>query len=60
MSSTSVKSPESQIQENIPEEYQEFMEVFSKVKTTGLPSHQSYDCMSDLLPGGRCYINLTF
>lgn len=33
----------------VPEEYQEFMVIFSKNTVSGLPPHKSYDCAVDLL-----------
>lgn len=36
---------------DIPTEYHEYQEVFSKVKPSGLPLHRSYDCAIELLPG---------
>lgn len=34
----------------LPEEYYEFYDVFSKSKATQLPPHRSWDCVIDLLP----------
>ena len=35
----------------IPEKYQEYVDVFDKVKASVLPKHRSYDCPIDLQPG---------
>lgn len=51
ITSTSVESPDLHPLVHIPEEYHEFMDVFSKTKVSGLPPHQPYDCTIDLLPG---------
>lgn len=37
--------------DNIPSEYMDFSEVFSKARATSLPPHRPYDCAIDLLPG---------
>lgn len=34
----------------IPEEYKDFIDVFSQTKASSLPPHRSYDCAIDLLP----------
>lgn len=44
----------------VPEEYHDLRAVFSHSRATSLPSHRSYDCSIDLLPGttpprGRLY-----
>lgn len=35
----------------VPAEYHDFHQVFSKARATLLPPHQPYDCAIDLLPG---------
>lgn len=42
-----------------PNMYDDYLEVFSKAKASGLPPHRPYDCAIDLLPGTtspRCWI----
>ncbi len=54
-----LKSPESSTQSllppwttlNLPREYADLIEVFSKRKASQLPAHRSVDCAIDLLPG---------
>uniref|UniRef100_A0A8C1X240 Gypsy retrotransposon integrase-like protein 1 n=1 Tax=Cyprinus carpio TaxID=7962 RepID=A0A8C1X240_CYPCA len=58
--STSVESPETQVEHTIPPEYRAFQDVFSKRLATKLPPHRPWDCAIDLLPGatlpkGRVY-----
>ena len=48
--STSIESPEVG-EVNIPPEYQDLSEVFSKARATQLPPHRPWDCSIDLLPG---------
>ncbi|KAL0153008.1 hypothetical protein M9458_051687, partial [Cirrhinus mrigala] len=48
--STSVESPENQVQTPLPQVYSEFAEVFSKSKATQLPPHRPWDCAIELLP----------
>ena len=36
---------------NVPEEYQDLREVFSKSRAASLPPHRPYDCAIDLVPG---------
>ena len=48
--STSIESPEVGDIE-IPPEYQDLSEAFSKVRATQLPPHRRWDCSIDLLPG---------
>ncbi len=36
---------------NVPAEYQDLKEVFSKSRAASLPPHRPYDCAIDLLPG---------
>ncbi|KAG1924807.1 hypothetical protein F2P79_025921 [Pimephales promelas] len=37
---------------NVPEEYQDLREVFSKSRAASLPPHRPYDCAIDLEPAG--------
>lgn len=46
---TSIESPGCQVAIKIPEEYHEFLDVFSKRKAAQLPPHCSWDCAIDLL-----------
>lgn len=46
------QSPETTVQLNIPPEYQEYSELFSKAKASDLPPHCPYDCAIDFLAGG--------
>lgn len=60
LASTSIKSPDSKSQVNIPPEYAEYQEVFSKTKAGRLPPYRTYDCAIELLrgtspPRGRIY-----
>ncbi len=48
-------------QSNVPEEYLDLKEVFSKSRAASLPPHRPYDCAIDLVPGmsppkGRLYL----
>ena len=36
---------------NVPREYLDLKEVFSKSRAASLPPHRPYDCAIDLLPG---------
>uniref|UniRef100_A0A9J8CTZ9 Retrotransposon gag domain-containing protein n=1 Tax=Cyprinus carpio carpio TaxID=630221 RepID=A0A9J8CTZ9_CYPCA len=36
---------------NVPQQYQDLREVFSKSRTASLPPHCPYDCAIDLVPG---------
>lgn len=47
---TSIESPLTNESVNIPTEYLELKEVFSKSKATKLPPHCPWDCAIDLLP----------
>uniref|UniRef100_A0A3B1KEA5 Gypsy retrotransposon integrase-like protein 1 n=1 Tax=Astyanax mexicanus TaxID=7994 RepID=A0A3B1KEA5_ASTMX len=49
--STSVESPDSVPCANIPVEYSDFSEVFSKTNATKLPPHRPSDCAIDLVEG---------
>ncbi|KAI2647943.1 Transposon Tf2-9 polyprotein [Labeo rohita] len=42
---------DSPIAENIPSEYHDLAEAFSKTRATQLPPHRSSDCAIELLPG---------
>ena len=48
---------------NVPKEYHDLMEVFSKDSACSLPPHRPYDCAIDLIPGAplptRRLYNLT-
>ncbi|KAL0149928.1 hypothetical protein M9458_054760, partial [Cirrhinus mrigala] len=48
LASAKVDSP---IAENIPPEYHDLAEAFSKTRATQLPPHRSSDCAIELLPG---------
>lgn len=48
---TSIESPKTSVQINIPTEYQDFKDVFSKYKASGLLPHCDYDCAINLPPG---------
>uniref|UniRef100_A0A3B3S715 CCHC-type domain-containing protein n=1 Tax=Paramormyrops kingsleyae TaxID=1676925 RepID=A0A3B3S715_9TELE len=57
---TGVESPEPENLENIPEEYQDYKDIFSKEKAFSLPPYRDCDCPIDLLeraplPRGRLY-----
>lgn len=49
--STSIESPDSSCHVTIPLGYQNFCEVFSKMKVFGLLPHWPYDWSTDLIPG---------
>uniref|UniRef100_A0A3B1J024 ribonuclease H n=1 Tax=Astyanax mexicanus TaxID=7994 RepID=A0A3B1J024_ASTMX len=51
LQSTSVESPNSVDTPDIPSEYYDFSDVFSKAKATELPPHRPYDCSIDLIEG---------
>ncbi len=46
---TSIESPNTTQTTEIPSCYEEFSEVFSKIKATQLPPHRPWDCAIDLL-----------
>lgn len=48
---TSTEIPDSLCKVEVHSEYQEYVKVFSKTKAKGLPCHQPYDCIIDLMPG---------
>ncbi|CAM4730306.1 unnamed protein product [Leuciscus chuanchicus] len=51
-SSTSTLLPEEAVDlSNVPAEYRDLKEVFSKSRAASLPPHRPYDCAIDLLPG---------
>ncbi|XP_077097952.1 uncharacterized protein LOC143749292 [Siphateles boraxobius] len=41
---------------NVPEEYQDLREVFSKSCAATLPPHRPYDCAIDLVPASKCQL----
>ena len=45
--STSIESPNIEITSNIPSEYSDLLEVFSKGNAAKLPPHRTYDCAID-------------
>lgn len=47
---TNVESPDDQAPTKISEEYADLAEVFSKVKSSPLPSHRPWDCAIRFLP----------
>lgn len=47
---TSIESPDTEHSKAIPSCYHNLLEVFSKVISTKLPPHHSWDCAIDLLP----------
>ena len=49
--STSIESPNAESRVDIPSEYVDLQEVFSKVKATKLPPHHPYDCAIELTEG---------
>lgn len=51
VASISIKSPEPRDTIIILQEYQEYKEVFSKTKASGMPPHCPYDCAIGLLAG---------
>ncbi|KAI2653687.1 Retrotransposon-derived protein PEG10 [Labeo rohita] len=60
LASTRIESPEVETTAEIPVEYLDYQDVFSKQAPTHLPPHRPWDCAIDLLPGallpkGRVY-----
>ena len=58
--STSIESPQTDINVTIPPEYMDLREVFSKCNATELPPHRPYDCTIELVenpvfPKSRVY-----
>ncbi|KAI2644120.1 Transposon Tf2-8 polyprotein [Labeo rohita] len=53
LASTRIESPEVETTVEIPAEYLEYQDVFSKQAATHLPPHQPWDCAIDLLPGAQ-------
>ncbi|KAK3529898.1 hypothetical protein QTP86_007216 [Hemibagrus guttatus] len=53
LGSTTIESPVSSTQANLPGEYQDYQDVFSQMATTKLPPHRPWDCAIDLLPGAK-------
>lgn len=47
----SITIPLPDLPDNVPTEYMDFREAFSKTKATSLPPHRPYDCAIDLLTG---------
>lgn len=48
---TTVESPETSVPVHIPEDYYNYLDVFSKDKPNGLPYYCLYNCTIDLMPG---------
>ncbi|KAL0193294.1 hypothetical protein M9458_011590, partial [Cirrhinus mrigala] len=48
--STTIESPEVQLEIPIPPEYVEFQDVFCKTAATQIPPHRRWDCAIDLVP----------
>lgn len=46
MASTSIECPETTVTTQVSGEYQSFLEIFSKAKASGLPTHREFDCAS--------------
>lgn len=44
---------DSELRSAVPEQYHEFLDVFSKRGAETLPPHRSYDCPIELLPGAE-------
>ncbi|KAK3539464.1 hypothetical protein QTP70_008500 [Hemibagrus guttatus] len=53
LGSTTIESPVSCTQLNLPGEYQDYQDVFSQMAATKLPPHRPWDCAIDLLPGAK-------
>ncbi|KAK3524536.1 hypothetical protein QTP70_029849 [Hemibagrus guttatus] len=53
LGSTTIESPVSSTQANLPGEYQDYQDVFSQMAATKLPPHRPWDCAIDLLPGAK-------
>ncbi|KAK3571228.1 hypothetical protein QTP86_005421 [Hemibagrus guttatus] len=53
LGSTTIESPVSSTQANLPGEYQDYQDVFSQMAATKLPPHQPWDCAINLLPGAK-------
>lgn len=51
VTSTTMESLKVTTETIIPTCYKAYMEIFSKGKASGLPSHRLYDCAIDLHPG---------
>ena len=45
------KKPEKSLEEIVPKEYHDLLDVFSEKTANTLPVHQPYDCAIDLIPG---------
>ncbi|KAL0192333.1 hypothetical protein M9458_010629, partial [Cirrhinus mrigala] len=53
LASTRIESPEVETSVEIPAEYLDYQDVFSKQAATHLPPHRPWDCAIDLLPGAQ-------
>ncbi|KAK3509477.1 hypothetical protein QTP70_035120 [Hemibagrus guttatus] len=51
--STTIESPVSSTQANLPGEYQDYQGVFSQMAAMKLPPHRPWECAIDLLPGAK-------
>ncbi|KAK3520536.1 hypothetical protein QTP70_025774 [Hemibagrus guttatus] len=51
LGSTTIESPVSSTQANLPGEYQDYQDVFTQMATTKMLPHRPWDCAIDLLPG---------
>lgn len=60
LASTTVERPEAQYQIDIPTEYHEFQEVFSKAKASGLRHHRTYDYAIELLSSTATRLHTSF
>ncbi|KAG1935767.1 retrotransposable element [Pimephales promelas] len=54
-SSTPTLLPEAGDLSNVPEEFHDLKEVFSKSRAASLPPHRPYDCAIDLMPAGAAF-----
>lgn len=52
-SSSSLLCLDSEIRQSVPEEFHDFLDVFSKMGAETLPPHQVYKCPIELLPGAE-------
>ncbi|KAK3541743.1 hypothetical protein QTP86_002104 [Hemibagrus guttatus] len=53
LGSTTIESPVSSTQANLPTEYQDYQCVFSQMAATKLPPRRPWDCAIELLPGAK-------
>ncbi|KAK3569650.1 hypothetical protein QTP86_002648 [Hemibagrus guttatus] len=51
--STTIESPVSSTQANLPGKYRDYQDVFIQTAATKLPPHRPWDCAIDLLPGAK-------